>query len=70
MEQYTTTTPKSLDELSKDALTIKYQRDPLLERAVNSINRLATTVEDQRRHIAQLEAQLTELRSYVQTIKK
>ena len=71
MEQYTAEQkPHTLESLSRDALNIKYHRDPLLDRAVNSINRLAETVELQRRQIVRLEAQLNEMRNHVQTLKK
>ena len=61
MEQYTT----KKSTVTVEPIKPSYARDPLLERAVNSINRLAETVETQRRHIVRLEAQLSELRSIV-----
>lgn len=61
MEQYTT----HKSTVTVESLKPSYTRDPLLERAVNSINRLADVVETQRRHIVRLEAQLAELRSIV-----
>lgn len=69
MEQYADTEIKDKDTV-KDSMTIKYQRDPLLERAVNSINRLAETVLEQRRSIQTLENQVAELRAYINSIKK
>jgi hypothetical protein len=61
MEQYTT----HKSTVTVESLKPSYTRDPLLERAVNSINRLADVVETQRRHIVRLESQLAELRSIV-----
>ena len=50
-----------VDAKKEPKLTVTYTRDPLLESAVDRVNRLTQTVEVQQRRINRLEALVAEL---------